>query len=308
MAGADLSFTVWSEGTTPDGWSLVSDDTSVVDVEVGDINTDGDVDFVQFGGRAIGAGSATLTVLDAFGAEVATADVTVAMPTRVELRSATDLEVDEEAAALGTPKVVVGGETTFQVKYFDGDTLLHGAGAARVDGDDARWDVESNFLGDELDWIVVRPDEAGVMSTALSVAGTTVATVSIEGVDAEAIAAVVLKPESEEGAEKGDARQVIAWAEDAAGEKLYGAPFAWTERGDALDGVGDQYGYEFLPGVSSELVAEVNGVSATTTVHGRGSVDRVNCACAVANVGPIGGAIALALLGIVRRRGRGNRG
>lgn len=304
VAGADLSFTVWSDGVTPDGWSLVSDDTAVVDVEEGDLNTDGEADFVQFGGHAVGAGTATLTVLDAFGFEVGTAEVTVAMPTRIELRSATDLEVDEAAPALARPMVVVGGETTFQVQYFDGDTVLHGAGAARLDGDESRWSVESNFLGDELDWIVVRPDEPGVMSTELSVAGASVAMVRVEGVEAGAIAAIVLKPESEEGAEKGDGRQVIAWAEDAEGEKLYGAPFTWTERGDALEGVGDQYTYDFLPGVTSELVAEVNGVSATTTVHGRGSVDHVDCACAVANVGPIGGAIALALVGIVRRRGR----
>ena len=306
LIGAKITFIVELRGGA-DGWSIASGDDAVI--SLGDPfveRNDGDVE-LKVDAIAAGVGTTTVTVTDDHGEVVLSPTVEVRAPTRVEVRAGTDVNRDGTASPLTQPQVCVGGEAAFRLDFFDGDQALSGAGGLQVAAADVETDQSS--FGDDHDWIVVAPSSAGTLTVDLETGGVSAGSIEFLAVDPGEIASVALDPDSELGVEAGDSLRVVADAEDGEGERVFGAPFSWTQDGTALSESGDAYSYTYDPDVETEVEVTVGGASDTVTVHGTGDVvDTGSVACAVANVGPVGIAVLLAALGASRRvSGRSRR-
>jgi hypothetical protein len=289
----------------PGGWTLEATDPDVLAVGEGEINRDEDGDgTVTFPVTAVGVGSVELLVRDRDGEEALRADARVAAPTRVELRSASDLELDPTAAALAVPKVLVGGTAAFRVDFFEGDTPLAGAGGLVATAGSGLVLEDKRTFPTDSDWLVVTPSEAGTLTLALATGGADAGSVSLEAVDSSSIAGITLDRDDEALAEDGEGLQVLATLEDDDGATIYGAVFTWTAGGEPLDAPGDVFTYTFDASEATVVEVASGDLSETVTVHGRGGgvSDTSNVACAVANVGPVGVAVLLAAMGAVRRR------
>jgi hypothetical protein len=304
VVGASFSI-VLSTPKDPAGWTLEATDPDVLAVGEGEIDRDEDGDgTLTFPVTAVCVGSVELVVHDREGAEALRADARVAAPTRAELRSASDLELDPTAPALSLPKVLVGGTAAFRVDFFDGDTPLAGAGGlVATAGSGLVLEDKSTFPTDS-DWLVITPSEPGTLTLDLATGGADAGSVSLEAVDTSVVAGITVDRDEEAGAEDGDSLQVLAILEDSAGAEIYGASFTWTAGGEALDAPGDVFTYTFDASEATVVEVATGDLSETVTVHGRGGdvSDTSNVACAVANVGPVGVAVLLAAMGAVRRR------
>ncbi len=315
VLGAEFELEVVSAGQRPDGWTLESSNPDVLTVDamepLDDASTDGDTTIGFFPAHARSAGTTVLTLRDADGKERGGDEVEVKRPDRFEVRAAIDVEVDEDNAPLLTdPSVVIDGEAAFEVTFFAGDAELAGAGGmTAVAAGDAEAVGDNSTFPDDTDYLVLAPHTAGPDSVALGSGGVEVGVFNFEAVESGVVTTIELDAESEVGAENGDGLNVHALARDAAGESVYGASFSWSADGQRIEEVGDRVSYDFAADTSTKLEAAYGGGSAAVTIHGTvtdvGSSNDVSCA--VANVGPIASAIALAMAGAAGRRRRGPR-
>ncbi len=214
-------------------YELVSRDAGVLSIGRGELSNDDDDDddaLMSFPTTAVGVGSTEVVVLGPTGEEVLQGTAEVAAPDSFELRAATDLELQENPEPVATPVVYVGGQSAFRVDFFFGDTPLAGAGGLGVESNNATVATpDDSTFPDDADWLVVEPSRAGDFSIALQSGGTAVGEVALTAVKADSVARVDVLRETENGAEEGDRIGVIAWAENEAGDRVYGVPFTWTE-------------------------------------------------------------------------------
>jgi MYXO-CTERM domain-containing protein len=323
VAGAEVSFSVWDEddrrGTDFTGWRLASSDEQVLRV-TDVVATD---ERVEARGFAMGEGIADLVLLDEGGEVVSSVEVPVGFPTRVELLAAAPMFLgrDDVPARAQNPQVLVDArvprrdssgaagtfEATFLVRYFDGNTRLHGHRALELDHQDGidAW-VEHSYFAENRDWLKVRPLEEGVHALDLQVGGRTFATAEITGVGAEAVERVELFGEDESRASEGDQLLVIAQAFDEGDEPIYGVAYHWSLAGREETEVGDMYRYIFDPSARSTLVADFEGVGAQATIRGVegfvGSSNEISCSIDPNGRTPTWTVVLLGLGLLARRR------
>ncbi len=304
--GAQFDLQLRGPEAVVEEYTLVSTDEDVLELGAGVSDDDGQLAFAAI---ATGEGTTQLVVLDADGNEAFRGMAEVLRPSRAELRAATDLSAEEEAGALDAASVCVGGEALFRVDLFRGEEALAGAGGLAADTtSSAAVGVEvSSFITDH-DWLRIAPDAAGAVDVRLLVAGAELQVVSMTAVAETDVQELELGSQSEAGAQVGDDLEVVAWGTTGGGERVYGVPVAWESGAEQL-GQGDTLRYSFDPAVTSVVSALGASQEAQVVVHGVATVsDSDTAACAVANVGPVGAAIVLAMLGALRRRGSRGRG
>jgi hypothetical protein len=295
------------------GWTLASSDPDVLRIE----STRDDESYVSAEAIAVGEGDADLLLVDDGGSVVASVDVPVRFPTRIELLAAAAVFLDREdvPAEAHNPQVLVGGEATFLVRYYQGETQLWGNGALEIepvaadeDGeprDLEAWASQTGFLSEDRDWLRARPAIEGVHTLDLGVAGETVTRVVVRGVGPEAVTSVELYGWDESRADRNDPMLVIAQAYDEEAEPIYGVEYDWSFEGEPLLGDGDMFRYEFDPDRRSTLAADFEDVHTEVEVRtGEGYVDSSNnigCSIGAGSRAPLWG---LMLLGLFAYRSR----
>lgn len=301
------------------GMSLRASDPDLL--EVGPTEIFDDEDHMCAPATALASGDVTLEVVDD-GDVVASVDLEIRAPDRAELWAAGPLLVTRSDLDAQTeqPQILAGGTATFQVRYFAGQTPLHGQGALRVESTEAlSAEAVGTVLFEDREWLRITPhsdhdqdheqDQAGTATLELATPAGSFQTLTVEVVAEEAIADVALHGSDEQGREAGDPLVVYAQAYDEDDAPIYGVEYEWSLDGHAEPGTGDLFRYDFDPSRREELVARHGDLDALAEISaGEGEVDPSNdVGCSMG--GRSGGAWALLLLGVagLRRRPRGRR-
>jgi hypothetical protein len=274
-------------------WSVQSADPDVFEVVSSTFLGEDSEGILAVEIHTTGAGEADLELLDAGGDVRDGVPVEVAFPDRVELHAAGPLFVGNPAVDTLSlqPQVLVGGTATFQVRYFWGDVQLAGRQVLSVDAIGAVTPVvEHTWLFEDRDWLQVTPVSAGPQDLDVLVDGEVVDTVTIDGVEADAVDRVEIFGRDEAGAEEGQWLVVLAQAFDVADEPVYGIEYTWDVNGAAEPGQGDLYRYEFDPASQDDVTASFGDWSADATIHaGEGYVDSSNnVGCTTTGTSPAG--------------------
>ncbi|MCX4240236.1 hypothetical protein [Paraliomyxa miuraensis] len=288
------------------GMTLRSSDDSTLELGLTDENEDGDRLCTSATARA--AGEVEILVMDADD-EVASALVEVRAPDRVELYAAGPLLVDRDDLdpRVDRPKVLAGGTATFEVRYFDGDTRLHGQGALVVRGGaDVRAEAVGTVVFEDREWLRLTPSEEGEHELGLATPAGDLPPVRIDVVSEDAIADVSLHGGDEGQRSEGDPMVVYAQAYDEDDAPIYGVEYEWSLGGVPEPGTGDLFRYDLDLSQRNELTAHLGELDATAQIHaGEGEVDSSNeIGCTIG--GRRGGPWALLMLvaGIAARRRR----
>jgi hypothetical protein len=226
---------------------------------------------------AVSAGTATIEAHTLDGKLVDTVSIAVGRPDRVELHGPSALSRVDGDDPIEAPAVLLGGEAAFEVRYFEGDTRLFGNDVLEIDVGSAltAWS-DTSWLGENREWLHVVPealcaDDACALE--LSVGGRSLSAPAITVVEPTAIASVSLDAPDESAAEDEDSLTVVARAETATGERVYGVAFDWTHDTLAQTGEGDLFRYTFDSSRQAlPLEATFDGMSATVDIRGQGSV------------------------------------
>ncbi|MBN2799394.1 MAG: hypothetical protein JXX28_09630 [Deltaproteobacteria bacterium] len=271
------SFSVWvfppqDQGTHLEGYQVRSEDLSVMSIEAQTYQLAGDdtSDAIHVELRAAEAGTTDLILVDSEGAEVRRVTVEVGFPDRLELFAAGPLFASLGDQSAPAPQVLVGGTGTFQVRYYQGDTLLSGNGTLTVDAtEDLQAGVAQSFLFEDREWLQVSPLAAGQHGVALYVDGVAAGQVDVDAVDVDAVARVeLLSAEPAEEAQEGDPGVVLAQAFDADDAPIYGLDYDWTLGGVTQDGQGDLFRYTVDPDATTDLVASFGDLSDSGSIDG----------------------------------------
>lgn len=307
VAGADFSlFTTGVDEDDREGWSIESADPSILRV---DSTADGAADVT-----ATGAGETTIIVRDERGTARHEAPIEVRQANRAELFAHGGLIIGrpELQEDWDTIHVLVGGQATFEVRWFDGEERLFGHGALSATSSTGEVIVEPRrtFLFEDREWVTFSPQSPGEHEVTLLANGTAVRTVRVVGVEAGAVDHVELHGMDESAARDGDLLTVLAQAYDAEERAIFGVEFAWDLDGNTEDGFGDLYRYTFRPGTTHMLGAHFGELDVQAMIQGEeGFVDSTNrLFCSVTHVGlrtagfPLASLLVLAL--VLRRRRR----
>ena len=323
VEGSKFKITVQPGGNADStGWVLKSSDPTVM--TVGSAPESGTEDWQV---TAMGAGHATLTVLDSSGKQLDSEGIDVDVPTSVQLCAQGLLLTGftDTQATVTSIRVVSGGTGTFLVRYFAGSQELAGNNALRPTGSGVATAsaVAANFS--VRDFLEVTATDMGSGSVTLGV-GQTQTPVAVEAVDPSAVAAVGLFKQSDSNAKKGDTLYVYGRATDSQASDIFGASFVWDVNGTPLPahpmfvgGPTDLLTYQFDPSQSETVGDSLGTMSASGQVHGapvtttEASTQNVGCSVArgagagggagVAGVGLFAAAVAL----MVSRRRRAAR-
>ena len=309
--GSTFGLAVHGSAGALKGLSLRSTDRAVLSVDdEGQQTTDntGEPELL-FQADAMGAGVTEIVVENAAGEELLRTEIEVREANRVELIPLALSLVDPTTEAVELPQLVAGFESAFLVNSFDDDQVLAGVGAMDARSDiDVFAIVQAESYNGSVDVLRIDPDSEGEHAVEFwnIDAKHAFATAAIVAVHPDiAISSGIVAPD-ETGAETGEELYVAATAFDADGESVFGSEFTWGHDGEGISGIGDLYAYPFDPNVTTEVVTGIRGRGTegrqSVEIHGEGEVVQAPMACAVANVGPIGSAIALALIGAAKRR------
>lgn len=273
-------------------------------------------------GADCAAGAPGLTTVRVFdgegGPELAAAEVEVRAPTRVELAPAGFERLDLDLAVPARPKVVLGGLATFHVRFFDGDTELHGNEAFVPLGAEGGVDtsVARSYLFEDRDWLRVDASSVGPATIQARAGETTLPALEVEVVPASSIERVELfaDPEPDERARL----CVLAQPFDGIDDPVFGVELDWDIDGVVEPGEGDMYVYDFDPARPDETLTARYGEheSAIEIRSGGGHVTSSNkVGCSLGRADGARGewlASALGVLGLAafaagRRARRGSR-
>lgn len=243
------------------------------------------------------------------GLTISSTDLEVRAPDRVELYAAGPSFVgrDDIDALVEQPQVLAGGTATFEVRYFSGQTRLHGQGALSVDGSGGvHAEAIGTVLTEDREWIRITPSEEGEHEIALSTPAGPLDPLQITVVGEEAIVDVALHGTDESGHAKGDSLVAYAQAYDEDDAPIYGVEYEWSLGGEVVEGTGDLFRYDLDPSQPQRLRARRGELDVDVEIHAaEGVVDSSNdVGCTIA--GRRGGAWALLLLvaGAAARRRR----
>lgn len=290
-------------------WSCESSDPSVFTVIAVEFNRgEGeDSDWLAVDVTMVGDGEADLIVLDG-DRVIDTALLGARVPDAAELHAAAPLFVDTGGLVptlTGSPRVLTGGEATYEVRWFQDGEPLHGHGALSVaPGDGVDVSTEQTWFFENRDWVHVFPLQDGPATFTLRSFGFDVQDVTILGVPAESVVQVEVFGGQESGAEEGSWLALMAQARDAGGEPIHGVDFEWDRGGVPEYGVGDLYRYEFAPSLEVPMQARFGDVSSDeVTIHAAdGYVDSSNYVGCDASAGAPTALLGLLGLGLARRR------
>ncbi len=288
-----------------DGTSLRSSDPD--NFRVGETTVSDDGDQICATAEALTSGKVEIQVVDD-GDVVASAELDIRTPDRAELYAAGPLLADREGddALTERPKMLEGGTATFQVRYFDGETRLHGQGALQVEStDELGAEAVGTVLFEDREWLRVTAGVEGEQELELATPDGVFQTLEIDVVGEDAIADVAMHGSDEREREAGDLLMVYAQAYGESDEPIYGVEYEWSLAGQGEPDQGDMFRYEFDPAEREDLVARHGDLDATVEIRaGEGYVDSSNnVGCSIG--GRSGGAWALMLLafgGLARRR------
>lgn len=313
---AGSSFTVFlhtpRDGIRMDSWDAVSTDDGVFTVDhllhvpAGE---DSETDYLILNVTTVGEGLADLQIVSDDGDEAA-AMFDVRVPDGAELHAAAPLFVPsgEIPTITRTPRLLVGGEATYQVVWTDGGEPLAGHGTLTVapGGSGIETDTERTWLFEDRDWVHIWGMDLGEQTLTLSSNGIEIETVPVTVVGEEEIDHVDIYGMDERRAEEGQWLAVMAQAWDAQSRPIHGVDYAWTRDGASELGAGDLYRYEYIADNPVLLGADRAGHHAETEIHaGLGFVDSSNnVGCATVGGGSLASAVAAAIVGFARRRRR----
>ncbi len=304
------SFSVYSIGVDPEdevGWRVGTSDPAIL--SIAEVRGDGHA-WVH----AAAPGQVDLLLLDETGQEVHRAPVEVVAPDRAELLAHGPLLVrrpELQPETTDTISVLVGGAGTFLVEWYaDGDPLF-GNGALSTESDDGVLaEPRQTFVFEDREWVTFTVEAPGPHEVRLYANGELVRTITVLGVEEEAIDRVELHGMNEGGADRGDPLVVYAQAYGADDTPIYGVEYAWDVDGIPEAGLGDLYRYTFAPDRVRDVSAHHGGLDATASIQSSGGfVDSTNrLGCSVGAAGAGGGGLGLPLLGLAglalwRRRG-----
>jgi hypothetical protein len=315
VVGAEVGLWVRDESSDRDtdftGWSLASSDPEVLRIS-GAASTE--AERVSARAFAMGDGVADLILVDDEGRAVTSVEVPVHFPTHFELQAAAPafLKRPDLPATTERPQVLVDGEATFLVRYFDGPRQLYGNGALQVGSDpDMRAWVAHSYLFENRDWLQLSPREEGAHIVDLRVGGRTVSELEVRAVGPDDVAEIVLYGEDESRAAAGQRLLVIAQAYDEDAEPIYGVDYVWSLEDQEEDEHGDMFRYVYDPDARSTLAADFGDAHAEATIRGTegwvGSSNEIGCSVVAHRRTP---AWSLLLLGVAlatRRRRVGMR-
>ncbi|HEY1691928.1 MAG TPA: hypothetical protein VGG39_07190 [Polyangiaceae bacterium] len=335
VLGAKFNVTLEAGGGgSTAGWTLVSSDPSVLEVE-----TQGGGSTSAWPVMAAGSGHTTLSVVDGSGKTLDSEGVDVAAPASAQLCAHGLLLAGESEAQAAVPSVemLAGGTAAFLVRYFgaDGHELAGNSGATPS----ATGAVTSSLAAASFsarDFLVVGASQAGTGTVTLDV-GSFQLQVPVDAVQWTTVEKVAYAAQSESGAQSGATLWVYGRALDAQGADVFGASFTWQANGVAiaapsptvLGGPTDLVSYAYDPSQEETLTVVLQGdgevlqaSSASLQVHATpGTTTEQTAAqvgCSVAggaagaggSTGGLAGTIGATLLGLaaavaVARRRRG---
>lgn len=288
------------------GGALRSSDASILELGPSEEGDEGRQLCADVVARAAGEVDVSVEVE---GVPLSSTDLEVRAPDRVELYAAGPLLVAREDIDAGVerPQILAGGTATFEVRYFAGETRLHGQGALAVDGSEGvHAEAIGTVLGEDREWIRVMPSEEGEHELVLSTPAGRLPSLPIDVVGEEAIADVALHGTDESGHTKGDSLVAYAQAYDEDDAPIYGVEYEWSLGDAAVEGTGDLFRYDLDPAQPQQLKARRGDIDAAAEIHAaEGVVDSSNdVGCTIA--GRRGGTWALVLLvaGAAARRRR----
>ena len=256
---------------------------------------------------AVSPGIAELELIGPDGSVMATHEIEVRLPDRVELAAAAPLFLGRKDvdAHVDDVQVLVEGLATFQVRYFDGDRALAGSGALDVRGDGSS--VARTMWGEERDWLRLQPSEPGERAVELFAGGEPFTTITFDAVEDDAVADIELKGNNESKADDGDWLVVIAQAIDGDGERIFGIDFDWQIAGIDQHETGDMYRYEYDRAQTKTAIARFDELEVSAEIHAdRGYVDSSNdtLGCSVGGRSGWAGLLVLVAWCARRRRAR----
>lgn len=308
------SFTVWvntqRDGQSMQDWTVTSSDESVLAIESVEWTAGGNdaTDFLAVTVTMVGEGAAELVVMDGDD-EVDRATLEAKIPDAAELHAAAAMFVDTGGLVptrTPEPRILTGGEATYEVRWFQDGEPLAGHGALSVVASDVQVATERTWLFEDRDWIHVFPQHDGPATLTLQSYGFDVADVTIVGVPATDVSRIEIHGGDESGAELDQWLALMAQAFDAEERPIHGVSYEWDRDGVTEYGLGDLYRYSFDPNQTVTMDARFGELSATREIHaGAGFVDSSNeVGCDAAGNAPslLLGAAGLALLRRPRRR------
>jgi hypothetical protein len=215
-----------------------------------------------------------------------------------------------DARPVTTFMLALGGHTGILLRYTDANgALLRGTGAAKFEQITGLTTVRLPGKREGLELY-----GTGVGARALDiVVGQAKLRLDVNVVPVDAVTGVQLFVESEQGAKDGELLGVLARANDAQGNIVYGAPIS-MQVGDRFKGVGDLIRYPYRAGAPQRLIATagVAGVARTETTLfvdvsrpdaiAIGSSQRDLAGCQVGGIGGGGSAGFMAIAALLAKR------
>ena len=257
------------------GWVLTSPDTDLVTIHNAYTTIEGeDGDSYQRLDAFVetkGEGIARLEVLDPRGEVLLTAELDARHPDAFEATARTFEMVDREDLddVDAVRQVVVRGEAAFGLRWLgDGEELYGHASYAltSVDNGTAEQD-RSGAFGDDRDWILVQPAEAGPMTVTFETDRGLQAGFEVEAVDQVDVVDVDLYSDGFAEAGEGAELEVVAVGRTSDGTAVHGIGPSWSWEGEEL-GHGDIFRYEYAEDASALLAVRWNDFEREVEVRG----------------------------------------
>ncbi|MCP4808436.1 MAG: hypothetical protein GY884_24090 [Proteobacteria bacterium] len=253
--------------------------------------------------QAIGVGSTRLLAFEPDGEQVGETVVEVREPAVIQLEGAGPHRVGlDDIAEDQEPTILVGGTAKFQLRSFDatGNELAGNGGLEVLENSLLEASVEETYFGQDGNWLLLSPYEAGTHEVELTLVGLGVQAFSFQAVDT--IDELVLVGEDESDAEDGES--LMVWAHGlSGGEVVQGVEPIWMLGEFVGDEGGDTLHYDFDADHTMDVDADFEGDIAEIEVHGAdfhvGDSSAVGCSTSPA--APLGW-LAVALGGLLVRR------
>ncbi|MEY3209720.1 MAG: hypothetical protein RIT28_201 [Pseudomonadota bacterium] len=290
-------------------WQIVSSNPDVLRLVPVPPDPEVDDDAIRYDAVALAPGEVEITVLDDEGAVRDAASIVVQRPdelrfySRVHELAGAPLQVGVEAP----PQVVVGGEGTFEVRYFaEGERLYGLAPLAGLGAEGVLVGAPAASLGEDHQYISLSAEAAGPQQIQLVINGVEVGRLDVSFVEPYAVASVHLDGDDEAEAEPGDSLSVIALTTDAAGAPIFGSRCVWTVGEAPITGEGERLGYTYNPDHERRVRGDCDGVGAEIVVHGEDLAaslsSSVGCSVVSGGAASLGGLVAAGLALLRRRR------
>lgn len=231
VVGADIDLYVIGDHEDVYGWTLESEDPTVVQIGQLELSLK---DQTEYKAKMVGVGDTTVWAVDKQDHRHSPAHIHVGLPDQVDLVPSGPLFVDDDMVTSNAPQIVENGVATFYVRYEEAGRPLYGSGGLTATADSGvNATTEATFLGTRRDWVEIdAPNTTGTSSVHLSLIGQEVASFPLSIVPDSSIDSVRLLAESESHHHKGDSLALLAQSFTSDSQPVWGAAYEFT-----IDGV-----------------------------------------------------------------------